>query len=135
MSSDKKILVSPEDMMQPVGAYSQAIFEPVGPRLHIAGQTGVTRDKRLTGDGGIEAQTEQLFENLKLILETAGGDLSNIVSTTVYLTDIKNNEAFNAVRAKYFEGMIPPTSTLLVVSQLFTEALLVEITAIAVIPE
>ncbi len=135
MSRDNNRLVSPENMMQPVGAYSQAIFEPAGRTLHIAGQTGVTKDKRLTGDGGIEAQTEQLFENLKLILETAGGGLSDIVSTTVYLTDIKNNEAFNAVRARFFEGMVPPTSTLLVVSQLFTKALLVEITAIAVIPD
>jgi len=135
LSKKGNISVSPANMMQPVGAYSQAIWEPTGRTLHIAGQTGVTKDKRLPKDGGIEAQTEQLFENLKLILETAGGELSNIVSTTVYLTNIKNNEAFNTVRAKFFEGIVPPTSTLLVVSQLFTKALLVEITAIAVIPE
>ncbi|MBL4682584.1 MAG: RidA family protein [Pseudomonadales bacterium] len=135
MSKEKNRSVSPVDMMQPVGAYSQAVWEPAGRTLHIAGQTGVTKDKRLPGDGGIEAQTQQLFENLKLILEAAGGDLSSIVSTTVYLTDIKDNEAFNTVRAKYFENMLPPTSTLLVVSQLFTKALLVEITAVAVVPQ
>ncbi len=131
---ENNIAVSPQDMMQPVGAYSQAVWEPAGRTLHIAGQTGVTADKQIPGDGGIEAQTAQLMENLQLILKTAGGDLSNIVATTVYLTNMDDKVAFNKVRERYFDGFVPPTSTLVEVSQLFVKALLVEMTVVAVIP-
>jgi len=135
MTSHERRAINPNNVMLPAGAYSQAVLAPSGRTLHVAGQTGVTADKKLPGDGGIEAQTEQMMINLKLVLEAAGGDLSDVVSTTVYLTDMNDKVIFDEVRAKHFADSAPPTSTLVEVSQLFVEPLLVEMSAIAVIPE
>jgi len=135
MTSHERQTINPSTVMLPAGAYSQAVLAPIGRTLHVAGQTGVTADKQLPGDGGIEAQTEQMMTNLKLVLEAAGGDLSDVVSTTVFLTDMNDKEIFNEVRAKYFAGSAPPTSTLVEVSQLFVKPLLVEMSAVAVIAE
>ncbi len=134
MTSHERKAINPSTVMLPAGAYSQAVLAPTGRTLHIAGQTGVTADKKLPGDGGIEAQTEQMMINLKLVLEAAGSSLSDVVSTTAYLTDMNDKAIFNEVRAKYFAAA-PPTSTLVEVSQLFVKPLLVEMSAVAVIPD
>jgi len=135
MTEQQRKAFNPDTVMSSSGAYSQAVLEPKGRTLHVAGQTGVTADKKLPGDGGIEAQTEQMMINLRLILEAAGGTLGDVVATTAYLTDMNDKTVFNEVRAKHFAGSAPPTSTLVEVSGLFVKPLLVEISAIAVIPE
>lgn len=100
--------------------------------LFIAGQVAVDRDGALIGKNDIEKQAVQVFENLRAVLQAAGGSLENLVMTTTYLTDIAHREAFSRVRAEYFKEH-PPTSTLLVVKGLANADYLLEIDGIAVI--
>jgi 2-iminobutanoate/2-iminopropanoate deaminase len=82
--------------------------------------------------GDIKAQTERMLENIKAILEAAGTDLKNVVSTTVYLTDLKNFEGMNEVYQKYFPKDPPPRAT---VQAGLLRGMLVEMQCIAAIAE
>lgn len=94
--------------------------------LEIAGQVG--RD----GDGnipdGIEAQAEIAWRNISLILGDAGMDMSDVVSTTVYLINRSDNEGFDRVRAKWLGG-VTPASTKLYISGLANPKMLCEVQA------
>ena len=79
----------------------------------------------------IESQTRQVLENLKAILETAGSSLSNVVKTTVYLKDLGDFAAMNAVYATFFKDA-PPARTTVEISRLPRDAR-VEIDAIAIV--
>jgi len=82
--------------------------------------------------GEIKAQTERMIENIKAILRAAGTSLENVVSTTVYLTDLKNFEAMNEVYTKYFPKDPPSRAT---VQAGLLRGMLVEMQCIAWIPE
>ena len=97
--------------------------------LYIAGQIGMLPDGTIPE--GIEAQTRALYANLKAVLAEAGMDFSNIVKTTIFLTDPKNRPAFSAARTEATGG-IKSASTLVYITGLFLPELLVEVEAIAV---
>ncbi len=78
------------------------------------------------------AQARQIWQNLEAAVKSAGGDLENIVKTTTYVTDVTHSAAARQMRAELFPPN-PPTSTLLVVSQLASPDYLMEIEAIAVV--
>jgi reactive intermediate/imine deaminase len=113
--------------------YNQGILVTPGKLLFIAGQTAVDSKGNIVGKDNIEAQAKQVYENIKAILDEAGGTFDDIVKTTIYITDIKNREGLHKVRKKYFTGD-QATSTLLVIKGLAREEFLMEIEAIAVIP-
>ena len=77
------------------------------------------------------AQARQIWQNLEAAVKSAGGSLQNIVKTTTYVTDIGHSATVRQVRSKLFPTN-PPTSTLLVVSELASPDYLIEIEAIAV---
>jgi 2-iminobutanoate/2-iminopropanoate deaminase len=107
--------------------YSQAIR--AGDLVFVAGQVGAKADgSGLVGDG-IEEQTEQVFVNLRAILEAAGTSLDRIVKTTVFLTNLDDFEAMNDVYRKHV-GDSPPARSTFEVSRLPT-GIKVEIEAIA----
>ena len=113
-----------------IGPYSQAVR--VGNLLFTAGQIPLDP---LTGQvvtGGIAGQTTRVLENLKAILEAAGGDLSQAVKATVFLKDFNDFAAMNAVYGAYLggEGMTPPARTTVEVSRL-PKDVLVEIELVA----
>ncbi|RLC82406.1 MAG: reactive intermediate/imine deaminase [Chloroflexi bacterium] len=112
-----------------IGPYSQAIR--AGNLVFTAGQLGINPN---TGEleEGIEAQTRQALLNLKAILEAAGTSLENVVKTGVFLKDIGDFPAMNAVYAEFFPHS-PPARTTLQAAEL-PKGALVEIEAIAVIP-
>lgn len=120
---------NPEGVPAPMSAYANATWAP-GRLLFIAGQVGVTAEYRPVGDGGIEAQARQTMENIKRIVEAAGGTVADLVALTVYVTDIAHAEAVNKVRAEYLTPPYP-TSTLVAVSGFMHPSLLVEISAVA----
>jgi 2-iminobutanoate/2-iminopropanoate deaminase len=103
----------------------------LGNLVFISGQ-GPIDPVTLEVKGDIEAQTERMLENIKAILEAAGTDLGNVVSTTVYLTDLKNFEGMNEVYRKYFPKDPPPRAT---VQAGLLRGMLVEMQCIAAIPE
>lgn len=83
-----------------IGPYSQAKI--TGNLLFASGQIAIVPATGEVIDGGIEAQTKQICENIKAILSEAGLTFDNVVKTTCYLHDISDFAAFNAVYAEYF---------------------------------
>jgi 2-iminobutanoate/2-iminopropanoate deaminase len=128
----KKEIIQPKEVEIPKGTYSQAIRVTGNTLLFISGQTPLDSQGRLIGKGDAVLQARQVMENLKHTVEAAGGTLDDIVKTTVYLTSLEYFRAVSNVRREYFKGQYP-ASTLLVVSSLYLEDILVEIDAIAVL--
>ena len=83
-----------------VGPYSQAIA--AGGMLYTSGQIAIVPATGNIAEGGIEAQSKQVCENLKAVLTEAGSDLTKVVKTTCFLHDINDFAAFNAVYGEYF---------------------------------
>ena len=100
--------------------------------LFIAGQTASDKEGNVVGKGDIKAQTRQVFQNIKAVLETAGASFDNLVMTTTYITDRKYREGYNEVRRDIYK-QDPPTSTLVIVSGLANPDYLIEIAGIAVL--
>jgi 2-iminobutanoate/2-iminopropanoate deaminase len=116
----------------PKAHYSHGIVGS-GTWLFVAGQLPVDRDGAIV-PGGASEQAAQVLDNLQAVVEAAGGTLSDVVKTTVFLTDLANRGAVGQVRQRYFTTA-PPANTLLVVSSLADPAYLVEIEAIALLPD
>jgi 2-iminobutanoate/2-iminopropanoate deaminase len=114
-----------------VGPYSQAIR--VGPFLYTAGQIGLDPATGKMVEDDIEIQTKRTLENLQAVLQEAGGDLSNVMKTTVFLFDMAEFKAMNGVYADFF-GDNPPARSAVQVSALPLGGR-VEIEAVAYIPE
>ena len=127
-----KNIIQPKNLQDPRPRYSQAILVEGGKLLFIAGQTASNKDGNVVGVGDIEAQAKQVFENIKTIVEEAGGTLDDIVKTTVYITDSKYREGQRKVRSQYLTKD-PPTSTLIVGKGLAREEFLIEVESIAVL--
>jgi 2-iminobutanoate/2-iminopropanoate deaminase len=107
--------------------YSQAIR--VGDLVFVSGQLALRPgDKELSG-GTIQEQTEQVFQNLKAILEAAGSGLDRLVKTTVFLASLADFQGMNEVYAKHV-GEQPPARATVEVAGLPSGAL-VEIEAVA----
>jgi 2-iminobutanoate/2-iminopropanoate deaminase len=113
-----------------IGPYSQGVR--VGNLVFTAGQIPLDPSTQQVVVGGITEQTTRVVENLKAILEAAGSSLKQVVKTTVFLTDLKDFAAMNAVYGAYFgpEGVTPPARTTVEVSRLPKDAL-VEIELVA----
>lgn len=121
--------ISTDQAPQAIGPYSQGISSRAGQYLFISGQLPIN-----PATGGmppaISEQTEQSLKNLQAILEAAGSGLGDVVKTTVYLADMNDFAAMNAVYARYFESPYPARAAVQV-ARLPKDAL-VEIDAIAV---
>ncbi len=111
-----------------VGPYSQAIS--AGDFVFCSGQIPLDPATGKLVGGGIEAQTRRVLQNLKAVLEATGSDLAHVVKTTVFLTDMGNFQAMNAVYAEFFPTHPPARSTIAVRG--LPLGALVEIEAIAV---
>lgn len=83
----------------------------VGNLLFLSGQVGNTPGTRQLADTGITGQTRQIFENIKTVLAAAGSSLERVVKCTVFLTNIADYQAMNAVYATYFPKDPPARST------------------------
>jgi 2-iminobutanoate/2-iminopropanoate deaminase len=92
-----------------IGPYSQA--KALGNLLFTAGQIPLVPGSMEMVTGPIEAQTEQVIRNLEAILKEAGSDWSRVLKTTVFLTDLGDFAAFNAVYEKLLGGAKPARST------------------------
>ncbi|MGH2603430.1 MAG: RidA family protein [Dehalococcoidia bacterium] len=123
-------IVAPPFIHKTTG-YSHAVR--AGNTLYIAGQVALDADGNLVGEGDIEAQVAQVWQNLKAVLGHAGGTVEDIVKITVFVTDIASRPAIAAARDAVFPNGRYPASTFLVVQSLARPELLVEIEAIAVL--
>ena len=125
-----KRVIAPGDLHRPFG-YAHAI--QVDKTLYISGQIPLDMGLNSVGIKDIAAQTEQVYGNLRKVLEGAGGTMRNIVMMTIYCTDL---EAFDkhtrAVRKKYF-GDYYPAVTAVEVKRLYRPEYMIEVEAIAVL--
>ena len=116
----------------PVGPYSQAILAS-GQLIFVAGQIALDPSTgTIVGEDDVAAQTERSLTSLKAILEAAGATLEDVVKTTVFLADMNDFSAMNAVYAQYFDEATAPARACVEVSRL-PKDVRVEIDCIAVI--
>ena len=126
-----KQVINPSSMPAPSG-YSYAVKKS-GTPLYVSGQVALDGAGKLVGAGDAAAQTEQVFRNLKTVVEAAGGTMQDIVKLTIYVTDAAYRPAIVAARQKHFPDGQYPASTYVVISGLAVPELLVEVEAIAVV--
>ena len=117
--------------------FEQTTFVPAvaarGEILFTSGLNAVADDGVLQAPGDVAGQTRVILEKLRIILETAGGSLANVVKTTDYIVSRENYRATADVRREYF-GDSFPAATGVVVKELLGRGVLIEIDAVAVLP-
>jgi len=123
--------ISTDQAPKAIGPYSQAIRK--GSFLFLSGQIPLDpATMTLVGSSAAE-QAEQVMKNLAAVLAAAGASFGDVVKTTIFLTDLEDFGAVNAVYGKRFEGMDPPARSTVQVSRLPRDVK-VEIDLIAVLP-
>ena len=120
-------------------AFSQIVTtEHAGKVAYIAGQGAFDAKFNLVGAGDLHAQTVQAFRNLRIAVESLGGQVDHIVSTTMYIVELtaEKVEIFSRAMAEALDGKpFPPNaSSMIGVQGLAAEGMLVEISAVAVLP-
>ena len=110
--------------------YSQGII--INNLLFTSGQIGFDPVEKKLVTGGIQAETRQFLENIKLIVEAAGSDLSKVIKITIYVSSEGDFSEMNIAYGEYFNKGNPPAKTAVTVHSLAIGAL-VEMDAIAVI--
>ena len=115
--------------------FSQAVVASGRRTLYVSGQTAWDSDKRLVGGADLEAQATKAFENLKLVVEAAGGGLGNVVSLRIYIVDYRADKAaaVGSVFRSYFSGEDKPAATWVGVASLADPGFLIEVEATAVL--
>jgi reactive intermediate/imine deaminase len=103
-------IVSTEQAPAAIGPYSQAVR--AGNTVYFSGQIPLDPATGALIEGDITAQTRRVFDNLTSVAAAAGGSLAQIVRVGIYVTDLTNFAAVNAVMAEYFQQPYPARSTI-----------------------
>lgn len=121
-------------LRQPNGHFSHATaIAAKGTFVFISGMTARRPDGSIAGIGNVEEQTRQVCENVKAAVEEAGGTLDDIVRVDVYVRNMEHFDTIHKVRREYFTG-VAPASTMVEVNKFTSPDYLIEINAIAVLP-
>jgi 2-iminobutanoate/2-iminopropanoate deaminase len=126
-TSEGKKIVSTEKAPKAIGPYSQAIC--IEGLVFTAGQVGLDPATMELVEGGIETQTRQVLTNLSHVLDAANSGLNFVIKTTVFLKDMADFSAMNAIYAEFFPGKPPARSTVQVAG--LPKGALVEIECVA----
>ena len=127
-----KKVIETEKVKIAVPTYSLGFEVKGGTLTVLAGCLAFDSEGNLVGKGDIEAQTRQICENMKAVLEAAGGSMDNIIKLTNYFTNRDDLIPSTKVRVQYFKKPYP-ASTAVIVSGLLHEDCLLEIEALAVL--
>ena len=100
-----------DKLSPPVGPFSQAVS--TGDLVFLSGQVGLTADGKLV-DGGVEREAEQAFSNVAAVLDAAGKSFADVVRVGVFLTDMSDFAALNAIYAGHFTEPYPARTTVAV---------------------
>ena len=118
-------------MAEPISHYTDAVV--AGDTLYISGIVPVDADGNVVGED-VAAQARQVFAIMERVLAAAGATAADVAKVTVYLLDIDHRPLINPVRQEFF-GEVRPASTLVEVSRLAVPGALLEIEAVAAIPD
>ncbi|MGH8913013.1 MAG: RidA family protein [Acidimicrobiia bacterium] len=99
--------------------------------VHVAGQLAFDSDRRIVGVD-VASQAHRCFDRIESLLREAGGDLTNVVSITTYLTDLEHYPQFDRVRSERFPEHPPASAAVKVAGLLF--GALIEISAVGFVP-
>lgn len=124
--------LSPSTMPPPFG-YSQVVDAPASRVVYLSGQIPFDSDGELVGEGDFKAQTRQVFVNLTAGLEAAGVAWGDVVKLSYFVRDVSNAAGMRAIRDEFIDTEHPPASTLVEVSRLFRDDVLIEVEAVAVV--
>ena len=122
--------VNPPEVSSPTG-YSHVAEVRGGRLVYISGQIAFDAQGKLLGKGDLEAQADQVFRNLGAALASVGCTARNVVKFTVFMRDVKDVAAYRRARDRFVGEGPRPASTLVEVSKLVSEDLLIEIEAVA----
>ena len=127
--------VNPEVVHPPVGTYSHAVRVGTadGTWIYVSGQVALDAEGTLVGPGDMQAQTRQVFENLRAVLEAHGATFADVVKIGTYLTTLDDLAGMREVRSEYLTSE-PPASTAVQVAALVVPDALIEIDLVAVVP-
>jgi len=126
--------ITSSKLRQPNGHFSHATaIAAQGKLVFISGMTARRPDGSIAGLGDVEAQTRQVCENLKAAVEEAGGTIDDICRVDCYVRNMEHFERIHKIRREYFVGS-PPASTMVEVNKFTSPDYLIEINAIAVLP-
>lgn len=130
-----KTIVNPSALARPSG-YSNGIATEGGRLVFLAGQTGMNASSAIANPGDLVAQFKQALANLKIVVEEAGGTMTDIVKLTIFVTDRvayrANLKPIGEVYRSFF-GRYYPAMTLVEVKSLFDDQAMIEVEGIAVI--
>jgi 2-iminobutanoate/2-iminopropanoate deaminase len=123
----------PGDARQRERAYSPAVKASGGTTIYLAGYGAFQDQAGRSYAGDFDAQVRLSFERIRQTLEKAGGKLDDIVTMTVFITDMANGTRFTQLRKEFFQEGRYPASALIGTKELARPEMMVEIQAIAVV--
>jgi 2-iminobutanoate/2-iminopropanoate deaminase len=121
-----------EGLPEPFSHYTDAV--KAGGLLFVSGIVPIDADGNLVGEGDVAEQARQVFRNMDLCLKAAGCGFADVVKVSHFLLDVNDRAKINPVRIEFF-GDARPASTLVEVSALVVPGALLEIEAIAALPD
>jgi enamine deaminase RidA (YjgF/YER057c/UK114 family) len=132
---ERKFINPPGALDSRPRGYSHAVrVDQPGAIVFVAGQGPIDENLGLIGGDDFEAQVRATFNNIKRALELAGATFDDVVKMNVFVTDIKSQQwPFRNVRAEFIDTENPPVSTMVEVSRLAIDGMMVEVDLFAVV--
>ena len=125
---------NPDTVAAPIGTYSHAVRVETsdGIWIYVSGQIASDPDGTLVGPNDLPAQTVQVFENVKAILEANGASFANVVKLQTYVTTLEGLAEMRQVRSRYLTSELPTSTAVQVVALVVPDAV-IEVDVVAVI--
>ena len=138
MTDSVRTLSNPEGVHRPLGRYHHLARVKASELLFVAGQVSVDIEGNIVGGGAMAAQVPQVYKNIDNVLKSAGASFDNVVEFTTYVVGRERVQEYLDARTEIFEELFPngdyPPNTLLVISGLVDEAIVLEIATTAALP-
>ena len=127
--------INPDTVSKPSN-YTHVVQAQAGRIVFVSGQVAIDKDGNVVGKGDLGAQAEQVFENLKACLASAGAGFNDVTKMTTFIVNYQpeHRAVLGGIRQRYLPAENPPASTLLGVQALAQPEILIEIEATAVLP-